>query len=151
MQVPFGLTYPLSRRWWRQSRSGEDKQIRNVLGLSRLRASNNLVGRRVLLVMIYSFLSIICCYCSFALGALRTKSHSLEAARFDGYRQPTGHSSVRIGIGRDAGERKYDQSTAVVTRSGGRVRRGCSIGEWLRHERKGSPQNTEERFASLGV
>jgi hypothetical protein len=51
----------------------------------------------------FSFYNLLLLF-FFALGALRSKSHSLEAASVDGHRHPTGHSSIRIGIGLDAGE-----------------------------------------------
>lgn len=80
-------------------RSGDGKQNRSVCGLSRLRASDALVGGWMSLAMTFLSLSVTCCCCSFLLPGAHFGAVfiPLGAAEVDGYRHPIGHSSVPIG------------------------------------------------------
>jgi hypothetical protein len=88
------------------------------------------------------FLSIICCYCSLCPRRASKLVTFAGVASDDGYGHPTGHSSVRI----ESGEM---QEKSVFNRRQWLLGVGVVAARLLKA--KGSPQNTEARFGSLGV
>ena len=118
-------------------RSGDGKQNRSVCGLSRLRASDALVGGWMSLAMTFLSLSVTCCCFSFLLPGAHFGAVfiPLGAAEVDGYRHPIGHSSVRIGT-----SGRMREKSVIKRREG--LRGVGSWGSWqarLRNRRMASP------------